>query len=185
MFVFVIFSIYNVTVTVVQCVSLIRHSRIIIIAIIFHHRHRRPSRPFSHHFSHHKGSSWKFILIQLSFGFALDLHNRKTNMTKLKSQYKTHFNQFPLPISIRYSGPSSSMSARGNHEDQVDHDYPQASRFFSYPFRHTLQDRFSPLKNDLCCYQEHFHKTNHKLYNHRHSLHLCHVLVMFIRGICR
>ena len=161
MFVFVIFRIYNVTVTVVQYVSLIRHWRIVIIAIIFHHRHLLPSRSFSHHFSHYRGSSCKFILTQLSFGFALDLHNRKTNMTKLKSQFKTHFNQFPLPISIRYSRPSSSMSARGNHEDQVEHDYPQAASFFSYPFRHTPQDWFSPLKNDLCCYQDDFHKTNH------------------------
>ena len=73
------------------------------------------------------------------------------------------------------------MSARENHEDQVEHDYLQGARFFSYSFRHTSQDRFSPLKNGLCCYQEDFHKTNHKLYNltanarrsHRHSLHLC------------
>ena len=134
-FLFVIFRIYNVTVSVVQYVSLVRHSRIIIIAIILHDRHRRPSLPFSHHFSHYRGSNWKFIFIQLSFGFALDLHYRKTNMTKLKSQFKTHFNQFPLPLSIRYSRPSSSMSTRGNHEDQVEHDYPQAARFFSYPFR--------------------------------------------------
>ena len=93
---FVIFPIYDVTVVqyvsaAIQplIVSLIRHSRIIIIAIIFHHRHRRPSRSFSHHLSHYRGSSWKFILTQLSFGFVLDLHNRKTKMTKLESQFKT------------------------------------------------------------------------------------------------
>ena len=257
----------------------IRHSRIIIIAIIFRHCHRRPSRSFSHHLSRYRGSSWKFILIKVSFGFPLDLHNTKTKitklkkscgfffltftykiknsfiankklttpikhhnvtqrfvfcdfsdlrryctvsigchtpverqsylalenyyhghhlsslssssfstisssyfslqgfmldlnlhntkteMTKLKSQFKTHFNQFPLPISIRYSGPSSSMSVRGNHKDLVEHDYLQAARFFSYPFRHTPQDRFSPLKNGLCCYGEGFHQTNHKLNN--------------------
>ena len=115
---FVIFPIYDVTVVqsvsaAIQplIVSLIRHSRIIIIAIIFRHCHRRPSRP-SHHFSHYRVSSWKFMLIQLSFGFVLDLPNRKTKMTKLESQFKTHFNQFPLPIRIRCSEPSSSMSGK-------------------------------------------------------------------------
>ena len=106
--VFCFFDFSDYDVTVVQyvsaaiqplIVSLIRHSRIIIIAIIFRHRHRRPSRSFSHHLSHYKGSSCRFMLIQLSFGFPLDLPNRKP-----------HFNQFSLPISTRYSGPSSSMA---------------------------------------------------------------------------
>ena len=75
----------------------IKHSRII-IAIIFRHCHRRPSRPFSHHLSHCKGSSWKFILIKVSFGFALDLHNTKTKITKLKKSCGFFFLTFTYKI---------------------------------------------------------------------------------------
>ena len=79
----------------------IRHSRII-IAIIFRHCHRRPSRPFSHHLSHYKGSSWKFILIKVSFGFSLDLHNTKTKMTKLKKSCGFFFLTFTYKIKNRF-----------------------------------------------------------------------------------
>ena len=87
---------------------------------------------------------------------------------------------FRLALDIR----DPLLQCRGSHADQIDHDYTQAVRF-SYPFRHTPQDRFSPLKNGLCCYGEGFHTTNHKLYHlaanarrfHLHqmtySLHLC------------
>ena len=71
-----------------------------IIANIFRHCHRRPSRLFSHHLPHYRGSSWKFILIKLfnSFGFALDVHNTKTNMTNLKKSCGFFFLTFAYKI---------------------------------------------------------------------------------------
>ena len=51
-----------------------------------------------------------FLTISLITG--AQVGKRKTKMTNLESQFKTHFNQFPLPIIIRYSGPSSSMSGK-------------------------------------------------------------------------
>ena len=72
--------------------------KIVVGCPCYRHRHRRPSRLFSHHLSHYRGSSWKFILIKVSFGFALYLHNTKTKMTKLKKSCGFLFLTFAYKI---------------------------------------------------------------------------------------
>ena len=51
------------------------------------------------------------------------------------------------------------------HCDHIYLHYPQTARLLSFPFQHTPQDRFSPLKNVPSCYRESFHMTEQKLHN--------------------